>query len=119
MAYLFRFYRLGFILKNDSKNFQEIHLLSKISLKVYSYVVQLSRFLSSLTCVSNFCSLSHFHVFVNHFFIFFFSAVRFLRLPADSSYILANFISFVNTFFEVFLFFEEGNFSPVFFQIFL
>ena len=24
MAYLFRFYRLGFILKNDSKNFQEI-----------------------------------------------------------------------------------------------
>ena len=34
MAYLFRFYRLGFILKNDSKNFQEIHLLSKMFLKV-------------------------------------------------------------------------------------
>ena len=117
MAYLFRFYRLGFILKNDSKNFQEFPssfedffkgLFLRCSVIKVPVVADLSQQLLYFITLSCVCQ---------PLFYFLFSAVRFLRLPADSSYILANFISFVNTFFEVFLFFEEGNFSPMFFQI--
>ena len=85
-----------------SKNFQEIHLLSKMFLKVYflhcsvikvPVVTDLRQQLVQFITLSSVCQL---------FFYFFFSAVRFLQPLADSSYILANFILFVNTFFEVF-----------------
>ena len=78
--------------------FRKFHLLSKISLKVYSYVVQLSRFLSFLTCVSNSFSLSHFSVFVNCFFNLFF-AVSFFILT-DSLLIISDYQSVVNYFFR-------------------
>ena len=85
-----------------SKNFQEIHLLSKMFLKVYflhcsvikvPVVTDLRQQLIQFITLFSACQL---------FFCFSFQLFVFLQPLADSLFILANFLSFVNTFFEFF-----------------
>ena len=102
MAYLFRFYLLGCCSLNVFKEFSGNpssfeNVFKGLFLTLFSY---------QGSCRYRPASATHsvYHTFqcLSTVFLFFFSALRFLQPLADSLFILANFLSFVNTFFEFF-----------------